>query len=139
MSLYLCVLDFSEKYEKEVFGVEVGSYAYFGFFRDCICKYVEKNRRGSVCPNIMNHEDANGFYTPEECTSVIKELSLVRRAFEEIPVDDNILLNSNIVQNSNLQNNLSDYFVDIDGCNLITQLELICECAVNNNLNVYFQ
>lgn len=140
MSLYLCVFDFSDTYENEIMGVEVGSYAYFNVFRDCISKYVENDRRGSKCPYIMNHNDSTGVFTPEDCKNVLHELSLIKNVFLNIPTNNDIIeQNSHLLQDKNLCENLADLFVDIDGCNLIEQLELICKCSIKTNLNVYFQ
>lgn len=140
MSLYLCVFDFSDNFENEIMGVEVGSYSYFGVFRDCICKYVENNQRGSRCPYIMNHEDSNGVFTPNDCSNVLHELSLIKGVFTNIPLDNDIIANMpNLLQNKKPCKTLADCFVDIDGCNLIEQLTLICKCSIETNLNLYFQ
>lgn len=139
MSLYLCVLDFSEGYENEIKGIEIGSYDYFSCFRECICKYVENNKWGSKCPIIMNHEEGNGFFSPDDCKKVLNELLVIKRVFENIIPDNSTL--QKVKKYKKIQSSmvLRECFTDVDDCDLISQLEMICELSVQKELNVYFQ
>ncbi|MBQ9902117.1 MAG: hypothetical protein IJM51_07005 [Clostridia bacterium] len=136
MSLYLCAMDCREGCDNEIDGVEVGSYEYFGEFRDCVCRYVEESQWGSRCPVLMRHSDCDGTFTPEDCKALMSELSLIYSVFSALPPDSSIAANQG---REGHFSNLCDCFVDIDGVNLIQRLYGLCQCAVESGVSVYFQ
>ena len=136
MSLYLCAMDCRDGSDRELDGVEVGSYGYFGAFRKCVCRYVEGGQWGSRCPILMRHSDCDGTFTPEECRALTDELALIYRTFSALPPD------SAITEKQGREGdfaNLCECFGDIDGVSLIERLYGLCQCAAEAGVPVYFQ
>ncbi len=139
MGLYLCTFDTEEK---EIDGLEVGSYEYFGIFRECVNEIVEKSSEwGSICPKIMLHSDCDGKWTPNECAEIIIELEKIKLLFQnEQPNQKVIELKKNILTIYGINpSNLYDCFVDVDGENLIDGLATLCKNAIKSNLEILFQ
>lgn len=139
MGLYLSLFDCEEK---EINGVEIGSYEYFGFFRDSINEIVENSSQwGIVCPNIMIHSDCDGRWEPENCKEIISELQKIKIKFQITPSCQKIIdLKKEIINLYGIQPaNLYDCFVDVDGENLIERLKELCECAYIKKLDILFQ
>src|SRR5206468_1590548 len=61
MSLYLCIF----RGDEEIEGVEVGSYADFGRFRDTVAEKLEDGRQGSRFPLLQLHPDSEGEWDPD--------------------------------------------------------------------------
>lgn len=70
MSLYLCIFDGAT----EIAGVEVGSYADFGEFRDAVAGEAEGGVSGSRFPTLMHHPDDDGRWEVAELPRLAEEL-----------------------------------------------------------------
>jgi hypothetical protein len=70
MGLYLCVFEGDE----EVDGVEVGPYADFDKFRDCVVRALEGSSPGWKFPTLILHSDCDGEWSPREAAKLEKEL-----------------------------------------------------------------
>lgn len=79
MSLYLVILPQSEE-EKEI-GWVLGRYSDFGFFRDTVEKYFSRDE----VPTLLNHEDGNGQWSPQESKKLIEELTQIEEKFKSLP------------------------------------------------------
>ncbi|WJS95655.1 immunity 70 family protein [Flavobacterium johnsoniae] len=138
MGLYLAIF----KKEEEINGLEVGSYEYFGIFRDCIFELIENNGNwGSTCPTIMNHSDCDGKFEPKECKEMISELKKIKEVFQKQNSNHKVIDQKkeliDLYQIKPL--NLYDCFIDVDGENLIDRLIELCEDAIDNDLDIIFQ
>lgn len=138
MGLYLCIMN-SE--ENEVDGLEIGSYEYFGLFRDSVKINIEKGDWGSVCPIMMWHKDCDGEWTPEECKELIMELKVIKEVFLKLPVDQDVINHKeNLFKLFGIiAENLYDCFLDVDGENIIERLDDLCKTAIKENLSILFQ
>jgi len=138
MGLYLCVFDEDEELE----GLEVGTYEYFGMFRDCINELVEKrNDWGSICPTLLLHYDCDGKWETEDCRSLINEIQIIERSFKNLSASSKMMDCKKDLFNlyGIYPTNLYDCFIDVDGENLIKRLNDLCKFAVSRNLAILFQ
>jgi hypothetical protein len=81
MGLYLAVFDG----EEEVSGVQVGSYADFGAFRDTVAEHLERGDVGSRFPTLMLHSNCEGSWLPEQAPQLRDELANIGDAFRQLP------------------------------------------------------
>ena len=81
MGLYLCVFDA----DKELEGVEVGSYSDFDFFRRTITELLEGGNAGSRYPTLVLHADSDGEWTSAECEALKKELASISNGLKQFP------------------------------------------------------
>lgn len=73
MSLYLCVFD----QNRELAGIEVGSYSDFNAFRQRIVDTLEQGRPGSRFPTLIRHSDCAGEWTVPDCGRLQAELAVI--------------------------------------------------------------
>ena len=138
MSLYLCAFSFNDEIEEEEFGVEVGSYEYFGTFRD----YIRKNiKNGDNNLLLLKHSDCDGIVEPFESKKIINELKKIKKVLKKIQPEKNVIeLRENIIsQDINMYQSLYDCFTDVDGVNLIDRLMELFQYSAKNKLDVFFQ
>ena len=137
MGLYLCIFDGDE----EVDGVEVGPYADFDVFRDCIVRELEGGNAGSKFPTLILHSDCDGEWSPSEAGELEKELMTIGNKFRRLPP---IPISSDwrrqVVKRFGLQiNNLYDCFFDVDGEPLLERLINLAKLSQQRNLPILFQ
>jgi hypothetical protein len=121
MGLYLAVFDNNE----EVEGVEVGSYADFGVFRDTVASRLEGGVAGSLFPVLMVHSDSDGSWSPDEAIQLQIELEKISEKFRLLPPLDLIedSWQYEVAKSVGLRpKNLYESFFDIDGEPLIERL-----------------
>ncbi|MEM7228898.1 MAG: Imm70 family immunity protein [Planctomycetota bacterium] len=138
MSLYLTIFDRSEQ---EVEGVEVGSYADFGDFRDAIAKYVEDNQWGSKCPTLMLHSDCDGVWTSDEAVLLQGELEVIGACFRALPpiAWDADWRTSAAEQAGVSIDSMYACFVDVDGQPLVDRLIELAQISQQSQLPILFQ
>ena len=137
MGLYLCIF----RDDVELDGVEVGSYADFGQFRDLIVAQLEDGEFGSRFPVLMSHSDCDGEWTPEEAESLREELAVIENEFRQLPP---IPLDAGWKQETARlfgihPQTLYDCFFDVDGEPLLERLASLCSLARQDNLPILFQ
>src|SRR5882757_2341323 len=112
MGLYLCVFDGDE----ELDGVEVGPYADFGAFRDCVVREFEGDKAGSKFPTLILHSDSDGQWSPSEARELERELVILGDEFRRrppIPISSD--WQKQVVKTFGLRiNTLYDCFFDVD-------------------------
>lgn len=137
MGLYLCVFDGDD----EVDGVEVGSYADFDTFRDCVVRELEGGAGGSKFPKLILHSDCDGEWLESEAGELEKELIEIGDEFRRrppIPISSG--WQKQVVKSFGLQiNNLYDCFFDIDGEPLVERLIDLVRLSQTRNLPILFQ
>jgi hypothetical protein len=137
MGLYLCIFDGDE----EVDGVEVGPYADFDKFRDCIVRELEGGNAGSKFPTLILHSDCDGDWSPSEAGRLEKELVEIGDEFRRRPP---IAISSDwqkqVMKGFGLQlKNLYDCFFDVDGEPLLERLIGLAGISQRRSLPILFQ
>ena len=139
MGLYLCIFDGDE----EVDGVEVGPYAEFSTFRDCVVRRLEGGSAGSKFPTLILHSDCDGEWSPSEAVELEKELIIIGNEFRRLPP---VHLDSEwkrlVVKNKNIGSqtkNLYDCFFEVDGEPLLERLIGLAKLSHTKNLPIIFQ
>jgi hypothetical protein len=137
MGLYLCVFDGDE----EVDGVEVGPYAEFGAFRDCIVRELEGGIAGSKFPLLVLHSDCDGEWSSSEAGELEKELIATGNEFRCLPP---IPIGSDwkrrVAKSAGLQtHSLYDCFFDVDGEPLLDRLVNLARLSQARKLPILFQ
>jgi hypothetical protein len=136
VGLYLFVLDG----EDELDGVEVGSYADFGGFRDAIWQHLEGGRLGSRFPVLMMHSDCDGEWSPSEAAQLLTELDVIAGELAGLPA---VPLNDwkrSVARTRGLEPaNLAECFFDVQGDPLVARLADLCRCSVERGLPILFQ
>jgi hypothetical protein len=138
MGLYLCV--FSD--EEEIDGVEVGSYADFGLFRDCIEDRLEQGVRGSRFPTLMLQADSDGCWSPIEARELLAELDMIAQELRAQPpiVPQATTWQAGVTKLLGLRpQNLAECFIDVDGEPLLERLGGLCRTSMESGLPILFQ
>jgi len=137
MGLYLCIFDGDD----ELGGVEVGSYADFGTFRDAIASHVEGGVEGSRCPTLMLHSDCDGEWSPEESSMLQTELVTITERFMELPPEPlGDGWKSEVAKAFGLRpTSLYECFFDVDGEPLLDRLMGLAQLSVKRSLPIMFQ
>jgi hypothetical protein len=137
MGLYLAIFDGDD----ELDGVEVGSYADFGRFRDSVVANVEGSRAGLRCPTLILHSDCDGEWSPFEASKLEEELRLIAQEFQRrpaAPMDAGWQVE--VVRFCGLRiDNLYDCFFDVDGEPLIERLISLAKLSQERKLPITFQ
>ncbi|MCP4965517.1 MAG: hypothetical protein GY926_09800 [bacterium] len=139
MGLYLCIFE-DGHHDNELDGVEVGSYTYFGDFREVIWQRLEGRDWGSRFPTLMNHVDSDGVWTPTECTVLVTELATISEKMERLPpqpLPDTV--QQLMVEYSRAPISLADCFIDVDGTPLLDRLIALANAAADADLAIWFQ
>ncbi|AMV18362.1 Imm70 family immunity protein [Planctomyces sp. SH-PL14] len=137
MGLYLCVFDDGDELE----GVEVGSYADFGFFRDSVTELLEGGKTGDKYPTLILHSDCDGEWTLAECERLKGELEDISAKFRDLPA---------IQYQSDWQRHVAhflglkptclyDSFIDVDGEPVLERLSRLCSVAIQSGQSIVFQ
>jgi hypothetical protein len=137
MGLYLCVFEG----DKELDGVEVGSYADFNFFRDAVVSVVEDGQLGSKCPTLVNHPDSDGEWTSDEASQLLDELDVIKEALGKVPpVEFNSPWKKGVAKTMGIvPKSFLDCFFDVDGEPLLDRLRGLAEQSVRKNVPILFQ
>ncbi len=137
MGLYLCYFVGDE----EMDGVEIGSYQYFGIFRDYVNILVENYDAGSVCPKLIMHSDCDGEWSTQDCKELLKELEVISEVFKKTePQDAPIEMKKDIFNFYKIKpKTLYDCFIDVDGNNIIERLAKLCLDAIDAETKILFQ
>lgn len=138
MGLYLAVFDGDE----ELSGVEVGSYADFGAFRDAVAQHLEGGQVGSRFPTLMLHSDCEGSWSPQEAVRLHDELAEITEAFRQIPAisfqEDR--WQAEVAKLFGLRpKNLYESFIDVDGEPLIERLLALARFSAEHGKEILFQ
>lgn len=138
MGLYLAVFDGDEELE----GVEVGSYADFGLFRDAVADNLEQGAIGSRFPTLMLHSDCDGSWSPEEAARLQVELRQIADEFRRLPPLE-LKPGSwqvEVVRGLGIKaTNLYEAFIDVDGEPLIERLAQLAEVSRRSGREILFQ
>ena len=137
MGLYLCVFDG----DRELEGVEVGSYADFGFLRQTVLSEVEHGTFASKCPVLMNHSDSDGEWPPAQAAQLIQELDLIESELrKKPPVDFNSDWKKQVARKSGIvPKNLAECFFDVDGEPLIERMRHLAKTSAEAGKPILFQ
>lgn len=137
MGLYLAIFDG----DKELDGVEVGSYADFAIFRSAVATHVEGGVTGSRCPTLMGHSDCDGLWSPEESAMLQSELALIVQAFMELPPEPlGDGWKPEVAKMLGLRpSNLYESFFDVDGEPLLDRFMGLAQISVEQDLPILFQ
>ena len=136
MSLYLCVFDD----DKELDGVDVGSYDDFHFFRSAVVDQLEGGKAGTRYPTLIIHQDS-GEWDPQQCVELEKELQSIAATFQDMPpLEFNSGWQKEAAKLFGLRPaNLCESFIDVDGEPLIERLLVLCRLAQEYGQPILFQ
>ena len=138
MGLYLAIFDDDE----ELNGVEVGSYADFGAFRDAVAQHLEDGQVGSRFPTLMLHSDCEGSWSPQEAARLHAELTEIAEAFRQLSavpfrVDT---WQAEVARLLGLRpQSLYESFIDVDGEPLIERLIGLASFSLEHGKEILFQ
>ena len=137
MGLYLCVFDD----DRELDGVEVGSYADFQFFRETVTDLPEEGNAGSKYPILILHADSDGMWTQTECKSLKDELENISDDLKLFPaVQFRAEWQQQVGKSLGLRLScLYDSFIDVDGEPLLERLIRLCDVAIKSEQPILFQ
>ncbi|MGE9292056.1 MAG: Imm70 family immunity protein [Puniceicoccales bacterium] len=138
MGLYLCIFD---EHEEEIEGVEVGQYADFGHFRDCVTSLLEEGSVGSRFPNLLLHSDSDGIWTPQESYELSLELDEIIRSFKNFPAIDfaSDWQKQIASMHGHIPKSAYESFIDVDGELLLDRLKELVTISVKRSLPILFQ
>ena len=137
MSLYLAIFTG----ETELAGVEVGSYAEFGAFRQAIADELEGGAAGSRFPTFMLHSDCDGAWSVDACALLRDELLTIAAEFRERPARP---LPSGEQRQIAARRGFepasaSESFLDVDGEFLLARLQGLVALALFQDRPILFQ
>lgn len=138
MGLYLAVFDGDE----ELDGVEVGSYADFGVFRDAVAAHLEGGAAGSRFPTLMLHSDCDGSWSCEESAQVQAELEQIADEFRRLsPLELKPgSWQAEVAKRFGIKpRNLYESFFDVDGEPLIERLLGLIQVSRGHGKPILFQ
>ena len=137
MGLYLCIFDGDE----DINGVEIGSYADFGAFRDYVSGELERGQKGANFPTLMLHSDCDGEWSVADCQKLQVELYEIAMAFKtRPPVDFSSDWQKVVAKSIGLKpQNAFESFIDVDGEFLVERLQSLVKDALTRRLPILFQ
>lgn len=136
MGLYLCLFDGDE----EIDGVEVGSYADFGTFRDTVQTCLEHGSLGSRFPTLMRHSDCDGSWSPDEAAKLHVELDAIAQELEKLPPVPLDGRKTSVARSLGMApTNRLECFIDVDGEPLLDGLRRLCRRSTDLGLPILFQ
>jgi hypothetical protein len=137
MGLYLCVFDA----ERELEGVEVGSYGDFATFRELVRDRLESGVAGRRFPILMRHSDCDGMWSAHDAGLLEGELAAIALEFRQHPpIPLNEGWKRSVARSLGLSpKTLLDCFFDVDGEPLLDRLRDLCQCSVQTGLPILFQ
>ena len=138
MGLYLCVFDGDE----EVDGVEIGSYADFGDFRDAVGAAVGSELPGTALPVLQGHSDCDGSWSIADCAVLKSELETASKILgRKSPMAWPGSWQAGVAKSLGLEPaaSLLECFIDVDGEPLVARLIGLCETALRAEEPILFQ
>lgn len=145
MGLYLCIFDG----DTELDGVEAGSYADFGSFRNAILQELEGQPggvqaaadSGTRFPVLIIHSDCDGEWPAAECGKLLSELGEIESALKRRPpLPFSADWQKTVAESTGLvPSNAYESFVDVDGQFLIARLQGLVQLAIDRQLPILFQ
>ncbi len=137
MSLYLCLF----AGQKELAGLEVGSYDDYNDLRRAIAAELESGEAGSRFPTFMLHGDCDGEWPADECPRLREELSVIAAEMQRLPPRPITLPgHREAVRDRGIRpGNAFESYVDVDGEFLIARLRELAEIACKEGLPILFQ
>lgn len=137
MGLYLCVFDDDE----ELDGVEIGSYADFGFFRDTVVTAARGGPHEANFPLLLGHHDSDGQWEPSEAALLVDELRLASQLMAgKAPVAFNSEWKGQVARSAGIRpSNLLECFFDVDGEPLVDRLIRLAEVSRQKMVPILFQ
>jgi hypothetical protein len=139
MGLYLCVYGDDDE---EIDGVEVGSYADFGAFRDAVARLApdEQSARNRF-PVLLDHSDCDGEWAVEQLPDLERELQRIIADFKRLPATvPNEGWQRQVAKQLGLNPaDLSQSFFDVDGEPLLERLLELCDVAKSAGRPITFQ
>lgn len=136
MGLYLALFED----EEEIDGVEVGSYADFGQFRDLIVEKLERGRPGSRFPTLILHSDCDGEWSSDAAKVLEAELAEIEHELPSIPPIELSGWKADIAKLLGIRpTNLLESFFDVDGEPLIERLIGLAQLSKDRRLPIIFQ
>ncbi len=138
MGLYLCIFDAADE---EIDGVEVGTYADFGAFRDFVTRELEAGNAGAKYPTLIRHSDSDGEWSVEDCQELRRELADLAAALQARPPIEFVAdWQRRVAMTIGLRpQNALESFVDVDGELLIERLQSLVETALEHRSPIRFQ
>lgn len=138
MSLYLCIFDSDDE---ELDGLEVGTYADFGEFRDFVTRELESGKAGSRYPTLIRHSDSDGEWSVEACDVLRRELADLAAALKARPPIEFVSdWQKRVAASVGLKpQSAFESFVDVDGELLIERLQGLVDTALERRLPILFQ
>lgn len=138
MGLYLCIFDGNDE---EIEGVEVGTYADFGEFRNFITRELESGKPGARYPTLIRHSDSDGEWSVDACEALRRELADLASALKARPAIDFVSdWQKRVAKSIGLKPaNAFESFVDVDGEFLVERLQALVETALEHRLPILFQ
>lgn len=138
MGLYLCVFDRSGT---EIEGVEIGSYADFGAFRDCVTSLLESGETGSRFPILTLHADSDGEWTSEDAKQLKEELIRIAQELSSLsPMELDVQWKKDVAKMYGLKpSTLNESFFDIDGELLTERLSQLAASSIESGQPILFQ
>jgi Immunity protein 70 len=137
VGLYLAVFDGDD----ELDGVEVGSYADFGTFREAVVVHIESGVAGSRCPTLILHSDCDGEWTPGDAAMLQAELKVIAERFMQLPPEP--LGEGWKPETAKLfglrPTNLYECFFDVDCEPLVDRFMGLAQISIERNLPILFQ
>ncbi|MDB6076428.1 MAG: hypothetical protein JWO82_175 [Akkermansiaceae bacterium] len=145
MGLYLCIFDGDD----ELDGVEAGSYADFGYFRNAILQELENQpggvqaaaESGTRFPILIVHADCDGEWPAADCEKLLGELDEIGSALKRRPpLDFSADWQKAVAEATGLvPSNAYESFIDVDGEFLIARLQGLAQLAIDRQLPILFQ
>jgi hypothetical protein len=138
MGLYLAVFDADEELE----GVEVGSYADFGVFRDTVARLLEGGATGSRFPTLMLHSDCEGSWSLDDAARLQLELDQIADELRRLPPLDlkPDTWQVEVAKTLGIRpKNLYESFFDVDGEPLIERLSDLIRVSRRHGRQILFQ
>jgi hypothetical protein len=138
VGLYLAVFDGDAELE----GVEVGSYADFGVFRDAVAEHLEGGSAGSRFPTLMLHSDCDGSWSSEESAQLQAELEQIANEFRRLPPLELKLgsWQAEVAKSFGIKpRHLCESFFDVDGEPLIERLLGLIQVSRSRGKAILFQ
>jgi hypothetical protein len=142
VGLYLCIFRSDEPGQvDEIDGVEVGSYADFGTWRDAVASLLEQGEPGRRFPVFMTHSDCDGSWSPAEAAVLRVELAAIAAEFARLaPVPLEPPWKQLVARSTGLHpTSLRDCFFDVDGESLFDRLDALCARSIEAGLPILFQ
>jgi hypothetical protein len=137
MGQYLCVFDD----DKELDGIDVGSYADFNLLRSAVTETLEGGVAGSKYATLILHSDCDGEWGADLCADLERELRSIASAFQNMPpVEFQADWQNSVAKSLGLRpRSFYDSFIDVDGEPLLGRLLTLCQTAREHNQAILFQ